>query len=104
MKNLKSVYELHKTLEENQVIIAYEGELNPQITSSVLTITEKNLDKKLPEPNTRRKAFHIAVECLQNISAHSENNLDFPNSIFVIGKERGEYFVSSGNVIKAVNV
>lgn len=104
MKSLKSVYELHKKLEENQVIIAYEGELNPQITSSVLTITEKNLDKKLPEANARRKAFHIAVECLQNISAHSEKNLDYPNSIFVIGKDCGEYFVSAGNVIKSVNV
>jgi hypothetical protein len=104
MKSLRSVYELHKKLEENQVIIAYEGELNPQITSSVLNITEKNLDKKLGEVNARRKAFHIAVECLQNISAHAVKHRDFPNSIFVIGKDGHEYFVSSGNVINAGNV
>jgi hypothetical protein len=104
MKSLQSVYELHKKLEENQVIIAYEGELNSQITSSVLTITEKNLDKKLPEVQARRKAFHIAVECLQNISTHAEKNQDYPNSIFVIGQDGNEFFVSSGNVIKASKV
>lgn len=104
LKSLRSVYELHKKLEENQIIIAYEGELNPQITSSVLSITEKNLDKNFLEANARRKAFHIAVECLQNISAHAVKNKNYPNSIFVIGKDGAEYFVSSGNVINANNV
>ena len=104
MKSLRSVYELHKKLEENQVIIAYEGELNSQVTNSVLNLTEKNLDRRLQQLPARRKAFHIAVECLQNISTHSEKNNDYPNSIFIIGQEGNEFFVSSGNVIKASKV
>jgi len=104
MKSLRSVYELHRKLEENQVIIAYEGELSPLTTSSVLTITEKNLDNKLHELQARRRAFHIAVECLQNISAHSEKNNNYPNSIFIVGQEGDEFFVSSGNVINAKKV
>ena len=104
MKSLNSIYELHKKLEDDQIIIAYEGELNPQITNSVLTLTEKNLDKKIPTTQVRRKAFHIAVECLQNISTHSEKIEKYPNSIFLIGQEGNEFFVSSGNVINSDKV
>jgi hypothetical protein len=89
---------------ENQVILAYEGELNPEITSSVINLAEKNLDRRLQQLPVRRKAFHIAVECLQNISAHSEKDNRKNNSIFLICQNESGYLISSGNVIKAEKV
>jgi len=102
--NLKTVYELHKAMEQNQVIIAYEGEFNSNITQSVLTLAEKNLDQKLEKSLSKRRAFNIAVECLQNISTHSDRNSAFPNSIFIIGQEGNEFYISSGNTIKQSKV
>ena len=104
MKDLRTIYELHKTMEENQVIIAYEGEFNSNITQSVLALAEKNLEQKLNKGQTKRRAFNIAVECLQNISTHSDRNEEFPNSIFIIGQEGNEFYISSGNTIKASKV
>ena len=104
LNDLKTVYELHKSMEDNQVIIAYEGEFNQVITQSVLSLAEKNLEQKLSNGISKRRAFNIAVECLQNISSHSDRNTDFPNSIFIIGQEGNEFYVSSGNTIKTSKV
>jgi hypothetical protein len=104
ISDLKTVYELHKAMEENQVIIAYEGEFNSNITQSVLSLAEKNLDQKLDKGLTKHRAFNIAIECLQNISTHSDRNEDFPNSIFIIGQDGNEFFISSGNTIKVSKV
>jgi len=103
-KDLNTVYELHKSMEDNQIIIAYEGEFNSSITQSVLSLAEKNLDQKLEKGQTKRRAFNIAVECLQNISSHSDRNAEYPNSIFIIGQEGNEFYISSGNTIKANKV
>lgn len=104
MKSVLELLEFHRSAENQQVIIAYEGELNPHITSSVISLAEKNLDRKQMELPCRRKAFLIAVECLQNISAHGEKDSNTANSIFVIGQKGGDFFISSGNVIKAEKV
>jgi hypothetical protein len=104
LNDLKTVYELHKSMEDNQVIIAYEGEFNQVITQSVLSLAEKNLEQKLSNGISKRRAFNIAVECLQNISSHSDRNTDFPNSIFIIGQEGNDFYISSGNTIKSSKV
>ena len=103
-KDLRTIYELHKAMEENQVIVAYEGDFSPHITQSVLTIAEQNLDKKIQVNQVKRKAFNIAVECLQNISSHSDTNSAYPNSIFIIGQEGNEFFIGSGNIIKSSKI
>jgi hypothetical protein len=90
--------------DDSQIFLAYEGELNSQMTSSVINLAEKNLDRKKIDGSLRRKAFYIAMECLQNISAHSERNADYPNSIFVMGQKGSDFFIRSGNVIKAEKV
>lgn len=99
-KDMELVYDLHKTLVDSQVIVAYEGEFNSKITQTVLTLAESNLDQKNLALQAKRKAFNIALECLQNISSHSDRNEAFPNGIFMIGYDGDEYFVSSGNIIK----
>lgn len=104
LSDLRNIYELHKAMEENQVIIAYEGEFNSGTTQSVLSLAEKNLDQKLNKGLSKRRAFNIAVECLQNISTHSDRNEEFPNSIFIIGQDGDQFYISSGNTIKKSKV
>jgi len=101
-RDLRSVFELHQAMEENQVILAYEGNFSPHITQSVLSLAEQNLDRNVTVNQTKRRAFNIAVECLQNISTHSNPNAR--NSIFIIGKDGDEFYISSGNMIKASKV
>lgn len=100
----KSVPEFTNNSDTKNIILAYEGELNPQIATSVISLAEKNLDVKHLDYALRKKAFHIAVECLQNMSSHAEKNNDFPNIIFLIGHDGPEFFIRSGNVINAGKV
>jgi hypothetical protein len=104
LKDLNSLIELHKPLNANQIIIAYEGEFSQQITQSVLSLAEKNLDNKLEQGQTKRRAYNIAIECIQNISTHSDRNNHNANCVFLIGQDEGRYYVSSGNTIRVEKI
>jgi Family of unknown function (DUF6272) len=106
MANMKYVYDLHKTMIANNLIIVYEGEFTQEITKSVLAMAERNMDAIGESANVKRKVFNVMVECLQNIVKHAEelNEKDDDglknNAIFMLGKQANEYIITSGNPIK----
>jgi hypothetical protein len=100
---LSYIFDLHKTLSAKNIILIYEGEFTQEITKSVLSMAEKNMESVNEEVSIKKKVFNVMVECLQNICKHSdefgiENDL-FNTAIFMIGKQNQEYFITSGNVI-----
>lgn len=101
--SLSYIFELHKTLSAKNIILIYEGEFTQEITKSVLSMAEKNMENFNEELNIKKKVFNVMVECLQNICKHSEEfgstNDEFNTAIFMIGKEENEYRITSGNVI-----
>ncbi|MDX2191243.1 MAG: SiaB family protein kinase [Bacteroidota bacterium] len=102
-KNLNYIFDLHTTLSTKNIILVYEGEFTQEITKSVLSMAEKNLETTNEEISIKKKVFNVMVECLQNICKHSEEfgseNDDFNTAIFMIGKEDSEYTITSGNII-----
>jgi len=107
---MKYIYDLHKTMLKKNLILVYEGEFTQEITKSVLSMAERNMDSYGEQSNIKRKVFNVMVECLQNICKHSENNDDEPrpietsNAIFMIGKQENEYVITSGNAIASDKV
>ncbi len=101
--SLYYIFDLHKTLSAQNIILVYEGEFTQEITKSVLSMAEKNMESVNEEVTIKKKVFNVMVECLQNICKHSEefgsNNDEFNTAIFMIGKENSEYRITSGNVI-----
>ncbi|MCU0438355.1 MAG: SiaB family protein kinase [Raineya sp.] len=103
---MKYVYDLHKTMIANNLIIVYEGEFTQEITKSVLAMAERNMDAIGESANVKRKVFNVMVECLQNIVKHAEdlNEKDDDglknNAIFMLGKQINEYIVTSGNPVR----
>ena len=63
---MKYIYDLHKTMLANNLILIYEGEFTQEITKSVLAMAERNMDSMGEESNIKRKVFNVMVECLQN--------------------------------------
>jgi hypothetical protein len=100
---MKYIYELHKTMLQRNLILVYEGEFTQEITKSVLSMAERNMDSIGEESNIKRKVFNVMVECLQNIVKHYEENeplIDRNHSaIFIIGKQQNEYIITSGNPV-----
>ncbi len=104
---MKYIYDLHKTMLANNLILIYEGEFTQEITKSVLSMAERNMDSLGEESNIKRKVFNVMVECLQNIVKHSdevEEDIDQPSAIFMIGKNDNNYIITTGNPIKNENV
>ena len=75
MENLdfiKSVLSLHDEMERNGFSLVYEGEFNHDIMKMFTSMAEKDMDKLNEERSVKRKVFHVMVECLQNMTKHSD--------------------------------
>lgn len=99
---MKYIYEIQKLMSSKNIILVYEGEFTQEITKSVLSMTERNMESIGEESSIKRKVFNVMVECLQNICKHADAAKGSENekgAVFMIGKEDGAYIISSGNFI-----
>lgn len=103
MNNMKYVLQLHKTMVDNRLILVYEGEFTQEITKSVLSMAERNLEYMEEESTTKKKVFNVMVECLQNICKHTDKVSEdkiWNSAIFMIAKDEEYYSIVSGNAIE----
>jgi hypothetical protein len=102
------IYDLHRTMISQKLILVYEGDFTQETTKSILTMAERNLDSSGEEANIKRKVFNVMVEALQNIVKHSDELVDgvmrSHAAIFLIGREENRYSVMSGNAIRKANI
>ncbi|HNP18229.1 MAG TPA: SiaB family protein kinase [Fulvivirga sp.] len=101
---MKYIFDLHKTMLDNHLILVYEGEFNQEITKSVLAMAERNMDSSGEESSVKRKVFNVMVECLQNVVKHAEEVSNKHAAVFMVGKSDKEYIVISGNSISNENI
>jgi hypothetical protein len=100
---MKYVYQLHKTMVDNSLILVYEGEFTQEITKSVLLMAERNLEYMEEESSTKKKVFNVMVECLQNICKHNDKVAEdklWNSAVFMIAKDEEYYSIVSGNAIE----
>lgn len=108
MENLKFmefVYQIHKDMVDNRILLVYEGEVNQDITKAFTTMTQKSLeeDDQASVP-IKKRVYHVMVECLQNIGKHSDNiesgEPEIPgNGIFIVSRSEQGFNVVTGNPI-----
>lgn len=100
---MKYVYDLHNTMLNHNLILVYEGEFTQEITKSVLSMAERNMDALGEESTIKRKVFNVMVESLQNIVKHGDDMGEVVSrnkAIFIIGKDDDHYEITSGNPVK----
>lgn len=102
---LEYVYEIHNTLEENKVLLVYEGEITHQITKAFTSLTETNMELEQESSATQKKVFHVMVECLQNVGKHADNiegedSTKDGRGIFLLSKNDDDYFITTGNILQ----
>jgi hypothetical protein len=102
------IYDLHRTMTSQKLILVYEGDFTQETTKSILTMAERNLDSSGEEANIKRKVFNVMVEALQNIVKHSDELVNdvikSHAAIFLIGRDDDRYTVMSGNPIRQANI
>ncbi len=102
------IYDLHRTMMAQNLILVYQGEFTQETTKSILAMAERNLDSTGEESSIKRKVFNVMVEALQNIVKHSDEivqgDMHTHTAIFLIGKEKDRYSIMAGNPIRKANV
>ena len=97
--SLSFVKKMCDNMETHQFMLSYRGEISQEITKALLSMAEKRLDLSGADLNIKKKVFGVMVECLQNITKHSDKQKYVQSSLFMIGKNEDEYLVYSGNVL-----
>ena len=102
------IYDLHRTMMSQNLILVYQGDFTQESTKSILSMAERNLDSSGEDSSIKRKVFNVMVEALQNIVKHSDELIDGQMrshaAIFLIGKEANRYSIMSGNPVQKKNV
>ncbi len=98
---MKYIYDLHKVMLKQSLLLVYEGEFSQEITKAVLAMAERNMDSFGEQRKVKTKVFNVMVELLQNIFKHSQSYQEEiygkNNAIFSLAKTDDHYFVLSGN-------
>ncbi|MCK5823055.1 MAG: SiaB family protein kinase [Bacteroidales bacterium] len=104
---IKTVLSLHEEMATNGFSLVYEGEFSHQIMKMFTSMAEKDMDKANEEKAVKRKVFHVMVECLQNMTKHSDNydpDDGIGNGLFIVGKKDGVWNVITANKINKVKI
>ncbi|HZB11490.1 MAG TPA: SiaB family protein kinase, partial [Chryseolinea sp.] len=102
------IYDLHRTMMSQNLILVYQGDFTQESTKSILSMAERNLDSSGEDSSIKRKVFNVMVEALQNIVKHSDELIDGEMrshaAIFLIGKEANRYSIMSGNPVRKASI
>ncbi len=103
------VYKIHQTMVNQKIALIYEGEVNQTIVKAFTAMTEKRIDEEGTDSSTTKKRlYHVMVECLQNICKHAEDSTmavgaseaeNRGTGIFIVGINEAFYTVTTGNVV-----
>ena len=108
-ENLDSIV---KKMNQNGVIISFNGSFTQSIIEEIGDAIKKYIEQDKTEDNGEAKSydvFSIYIEQSQNIKNYFYKKINFYKeneffklafeSIIVIGKEKNDYYVCSGNII-----
>ncbi|MES2798918.1 MAG: SiaB family protein kinase [Bacteroidota bacterium] len=101
--SLVNVYNLFRSMEEENVILSFKGVVTEELLTSVLSIMETKMESMQESPKMRKKVFNVLVECLQNLYHHVDDK-DFDeaekrSALVMISKKNDQFAIRTGNYI-----
>jgi len=99
-------YELYRDVQHDELEYIYRGHVSQNITESILSLAETNLEQTEDKASLKKKIYFIMVEGLQNITRHQDKDeymTTEKTSIFVIKRKKTKYLITTGNLIERVN-
>jgi hypothetical protein len=102
--NLKYVKQVRSQMSEYGVMLCYRGEMSQDIVIALLNLTENKISQTTSDANIKTRVFIVMVECLQNITQHSDKSEHVSSNVFMIGQADHGYTIYSGNVMKSEKV
>lgn len=99
--SIQHVYDVYRTMCDNDLSIIYEGHFDQEITKAVLAMVEKNFSNNDLDELTKKRIFNIMVEVLQNICKH-QSSTETNTAIFMVGKQKNDFAILSGNELQNI--
>lgn len=97
-----SIEDLFKSLDGYELSYSYRGDFTQQLTDSILSLSETNMEATNEPVKNRKKVYFIMVESLQNITRHQE--AEAIEGFFSIHKAQNGFLITSGNVVETDNI
>lgn len=84
--------------------LIYKGEMNHQIMRSFAFMANRKIIEKNLPTSTRKRVFHVMIECLQNVTKHSDDfdkkDKQVGNGLFIVGQNKDSFYVVTGNLVE----
>ncbi len=102
------IYFIKSTLSSDMATsgfpLIYKGEMNHHIMRAFAFMANRKIaENNIPTP-IRKRVFHIMIECLQNITKHSDdfdkNDKQIGNGLFIVGYNKDSFYVMTGNLVR----
>lgn len=104
INDLKYVDFIRKEMTDKRIMLCYRGEMTQDIVIALLNLTENKLNQESSDATIKNRVFSVMIECLQNITQHSEKSDHSRSNVFIIGSADHGYSIYSGNVVKSDKV
>lgn len=99
------VYALYDSMERENIMLSFKGPLSEELIHSILEVVEHRLEGLEADSKTKKRVYHVLVECLHNLYHHGKNGDVEEEAIIVmvVGNE-DTYSVITGNVVDTKDV
>ena len=98
--------DIHRKIQKHDVVLAYAGELDTRAMNTLINQIDEKIEKLDIDLDTRKRVYHIMVECLENLYRHTDKTPEskLPEgdafAVFSLMKEEKNYYLTTGNYIK----
>lgn len=90
----------YQLMQERDIVMFYKGDFSQKSILPMLDIVEHNVGGGQSAGSIGRKAGHVLIELLQNVSKHSSlHGPEEKQGIFVIGRKGNKIYIECGNLV-----
>ncbi len=97
---MKNYYSLYEEMSDDNMMLSFKGEVNFEQVNNLLKMLEDRLEME-QDTKVRKKLYNVAVECLQNLGHHLDNESNPYNhtALVCIESYSDHYVVVTGNYL-----
>ena len=104
--SLKRIYNLYQTMEQEKIILSFNGVVTADVLTAVLDIMETKMTQLDESSKTKKKVFNVLVECLQNLYHHIDECIFDMNelrrhksALVMVVRNEKSFLIQTGNYI-----
>jgi anti-sigma regulatory factor (Ser/Thr protein kinase) len=101
-ENMAEQAQLYRKMERENLHLLYKGDFSQKSIVPLLAILQQSLGEGAVSDATARKAGHVLIECIQNVSKHGvAGGPEARQGMIAIGQKDGKLFLQCANIINS---